>query len=109
MENLNLKHPPITEVINEIDKEIQLALETQAILHEATVMHIAPPWVPVHPYDRKYGGIEDIIWHNIISLQAKGVKQQILYGTISPHILDLLPEVRCISSQYAMEASLDML
>ena len=54
--------------------------EMRAWLHRATIVHIAPPWLPIPHEQRNYGGIENVMDAHIAALADAGVGHQIVIG-----------------------------
>lgn len=54
--------------------------EMKEWLKNATIVHIAPPWLPVPHEERNYGGIESVMEANIAALDEAGVGKQIVIG-----------------------------
>lgn len=57
-----------------------MAPEMREWLKGATIVHIAPPWLPVPHELRNYGGIENVLEAHIAALDAAGVKHQVIIG-----------------------------
>ena len=64
-----------------------LSPEAKRRLTNLTVIHIAPPWLPVPMSLREYGGVETVIDDLLDPLRRLGIQRQIVYGHAANDVL----------------------
>lgn len=75
-----IAHTVEQTIKNPVQPEISITPEMREWLQGVTIVHIAPPWLPVPHEERNYGGIENVLEAHIAALDAAGVHRQIVIG-----------------------------